>query len=156
MKKFRSRLDSLHRLREQEEQLARTRFAACRQQQLQLQTQITDIEHQLDAASAEANVLLTTQPGAEILNGTLALCRQHQHHLQHTQSLHAQASTVAEQALQAWHAVRAELKAISNRIVNQRAEHRRSQFLHEEHTQQESAARSFFQNADKVSEGIQS
>jgi flagellar export protein FliJ len=156
MKKFRSRLDSLYRLREQEEQLARTRFATCRQQQLHLENQITNIEHQLTVASAEANALMTKQPEAEILNGTLTLFRQHQHQLQHTQTQYEQASQTAKEALVAWHAVRAELKAISNRIDRQRADHRRSQFLQEEHTQQETAARSFFRNADEVSEGIQS
>ncbi len=156
MKRFRSRLDSLYRLREQEEQLARTRFATCRQQQLQLEQQMAEIEHQLSVASSEANALISNQPGAETLNGTLTLFRRHQHQLQQTRAQYEQVSLTAKESLVKWHAVRAELKAISNRINNQRADHRRSQFLDEEHTQQETAAQAFFRNADEISEGIQS
>ena len=156
MKRFQSRLDSLYRLREQEEQLARTRFATFRQQEREIEEQLAQIEKQLKEKSAEANGLITKQPGAEILKGTLALLRRHQHQLQQTQVRHEQASQAAKEALVDWHAARAELKAISNRIDNQRAEHRRSQFLEEEHTQQETAAQAFFRNADEISEGIQS
>jgi len=147
MKKFRSRLQSLHRLRDQQEQLARARVAVCQQRQAAVEQRIVEVQSSLNATSTAMNTLFTQQPGAETVNGTRALYRSQQSQLVASQQEQIAAAAEMGQALAQWHTTRAGLKGISNRIETQRSEHRRDAFLQEEHRQQETAAQSLFQRA---------
>lgn len=151
MKKFQSRLQSLQRLREQQEQLARTHVATCQQQKQLAEQQVSDLQSGLDATSAAMKSLFGQQAGAETVNGTRALFQSQQQQLTAARQQQQMASVAVEQAIAAWHATRAELKAVSNRIESQRAAHRREGFLHEEHRQQETAAQSRFQRVTERS-----
>ena len=154
MKRFRSRLQSLHRLRDQQEQLARARVARCRQRQAAAEQRTKEIRNALDATSLAMNSLFTQLPGAETLNGTRVLYRRQQNQLHAAQQDQLAAVADMEQALTDWHATRAELKAISNRIDRQRANHRRDAFLHEEHRQQETVAQASFRRMTSTVAGI--
>lgn len=151
MKKFRSRLQSLQRLREQQEQIASAHVAACQKQKQQADQQVTYLQSDLDATSAAMNTLFAQQAGAETVNGSRALFQSQQQQLVAAEQQLLIASLAVEQAIAAWNATRAELKAVSNRIDSQRAAHRREGFLHEEHRQQETAAQSRFQRATEAS-----
>ena len=150
MKKFRSRLQSLHRLRDQQEQLARARVAACQQRVAAVEQRIVEVRSSLDATSTGMDTLFTQQPGAETINGTRALYCSQQSQLVASQQEQIGVTAEMEQALAQWHATRADLKGISNRIESQRSEHRRDAFLQEEHRQQEAAAQSLFQRAGET------
>ena len=155
MKRFRSRLQSLHRLRDQQEQLARARVAAFRQRLAAVEQRIVEVRSSLDATSTAMNTLFTQQPGAETINGTRALYRSQQSQLIASQQEQIAVTAQMEQALAQWHATRADLKGISNRIETQRSEHRRDAFLQEEHHQQEAAAQSLFQRTGEPGGGTE-
>ncbi|MEO2030746.1 MAG: hypothetical protein ABGZ35_01540 [Planctomycetaceae bacterium] len=147
MKKFRSRLQSLYRLRDQQEQLARAHVATCQQQNRNAEQKTDNLKQLVNAASAAMNVLFSRHTGAETVNAARALFISQQDQLQAAVAQQQAATANLQQALKEWHAARAELKATGHRIENQRAAHRRDTFLKEEQNQQETAARAIFQQA---------
>ena len=151
MRKFRSRLQSLHRLREQQEQLARGRVADCQRRQAGAEQRMSEIRTRLNRTSEEMNSLLRHVTGAETMNGLRALYGSQQEQLQAAQQERLAAAADMERALLEWHAARADLKAIANRLDRQRADHRRHTFLQEEHRQQETAAQALFQRTAETS-----
>lgn len=145
MRKFQSRLQSLQRLREQQEQLARVQVAACQQQCQKADRLVEETRSRLHATSDSMNVLFAQQPDLATVNGTRALYRRQQQQLLEARIQQHAAESAVEQALVRWHSARAELRGINSRIESQRAEHRRDALLQEEHRQQETAAQTRFQ-----------
>lgn len=150
MKKFHSRLQSLQRLREQQEQLARAQVAACQQQSQQAGRLVEESRRRLHATSDAVNQLFTQQPDLATVNGSRALYRRQQEQLLNARMQQHVAEAAVEKALADWHAARAELKGINSRIESQRAVHRRDAFLQEEHRQQETAAQTRFRRVTEA------
>lgn len=156
MKKFRSRLQSLCRLRDQQEQLARAHLASCQQHLRAAEQKTARLKQLVDSAAESMQLLFARNTGAETLNGTRALFHSRQKQLQVAVEKQQAAATVVAQALKEWHAKRSELKAIQNRLNSQLADHRRDAFLKEEQNQQESVAQALFRQASETSGATQS
>ena len=153
MKRFKSGLQRLQGLREQQEKLAGIRFASCKRHQQQINDQIQRMQRALQTLATQINSLLANQPTtADIVHGSRSLYQLQQTQLYQLQNEFRDATQSVEQSLKQWNSVRSELKAISHRVERQRAEHRREQFLHEEHAQQETTAR-VFQNTGVTGQG---
>lgn len=156
MRRFRSRLQSLQRLREQQEQMARVQVAACQQRCREADRLVEDTRSRLHATSDSMNILFAQQPDLATVNGTRALYRRQQEQLLGARLQQHAAESDLEQALAQWHSARAELRGITSRIDSQRAEHRRDALLQEEHRQQESAAQTRFQRVTEAAGGSES
>ncbi len=153
MKRFRSRLDGLRRLKDQQEQMARTQLAACQRRQADIEQRLRLLNEQMDRISETAGRLLRGPAGAELMAGTLALHRQCQQQQDQLRTALEEARQAVDVARRPWHAARAEHRAVSGRIERQRQEHRRMMLLQEEHAQQETASQKHFQrHAEPVQE----
>lgn len=156
MKKFRSRLQSLCRLRDQQEQLARAHLASCQQHLRVAEQKSARLELLVDAAAQSMQLLFAGNTGAETLNGTRALFHSRQKQLQAAVEEQQAAASAVAQAVKKWHVQRSELKAIQKRLNSQLADHRRDAFLKEEQNLQESVAQALFRQASETSGATQS
>ena len=147
MKRFESRLDSLRRLKDQQEQLAGAHAAVFQQRYALARTAVSERQKQLDATNERFGQLQTKDMGAEVLHGIIQLYERQQNELDVARQACVIAQLEAEKALDAWTDSRKDLKVIEQRIDTERQEFRRLALIHEEHRQQETTASTFFRRS---------
>ena len=142
MKRFRSRIESLKRVREQAEQLARLQAAVCRQEKNTADDRVAGLSERLAAVAAEGPEELSrgrVEIMQAIMNSTARL--------EAERRVAVAEQTVADlrlqQAVQQVADAKTELKTAETHIEKEWTEHRRKSRIEEENQRHEDTARRF-------------
>ena len=142
MKRFKSRIESLRRMREQTEQLARLQAAVRQQEKQEADNRLADIADQISAVAAQGADELN-HGRIEILQSIVNSTARLESERKIAATEQAMAEQLLIQAVKKVAAAKTELKIAETHIEKEQTEHRRRNLIEEENQRQENAAQRF-------------
>ena len=139
MKRFHSRIESLRRVREQAEKLARLQAAVCQMEKQKADQKVNEIDAQIAAVATHRLYGGQVEIMQSILNSTARLEAEKKLAV----AAQTEAQAVLEQAIKKVADAKTELKIADTHIDRERTEHRRQSRIEEENDRQENSAQRF-------------
>jgi flagellar biosynthesis chaperone FliJ len=143
MKRFKSKMDSLRRVREQTELLAKMTTAVRQQEVVQAEHAVEEQKRKLEQHFAHGRNSLEEGLQGSMLEAMLTHQQQALNSVQTARQDQVAATRSLQNAVDQHAQARADLKIVDKLIDRESQEHRRQQMLAEEHTQSETASQAF-------------
>ncbi|MEZ6062791.1 MAG: hypothetical protein R3C19_20805 [Planctomycetaceae bacterium] len=143
MKRFTSRMDSLRRVRQQTEQLAKMTAARCQADKAAADQHLQAITDQLQMLQADSVASVGGVVTGSLMNTLLVRIEQCRQQLTAAKRQQTDAEQNLQRAVTDYRTARSQRQIVDQLIGRQQAEHRRQQFVGQEHIASELASQRF-------------